>query len=147
MRQTCGYVDSVFTELSPSSTRPAHALRSSRPRPGTLSLELQSGLKFGLAVAIGAIAVWGAMPMAAAALLMFTAVAIAYRALLVIGHDPAAPRSIRPRDHAVWDGALAAILAVVTVGIAFTGSTAAAIAAGAATLTLALLRLRTRYVN
>lgn len=136
----------MFTELSPTSSRPVRPASSARGRSGTLSLELQSGLKFGVAVALGAAAVWGSMPLAAAALVLVIAVMLASRSLIVLGHDPSSPRHLRPREHAHWDGALAAALAAIALVIAIAGATVAAIATGAAALALALLRLRTRYV-
>ena len=77
---------------------------------------------------------------------MTLAVVLGYRSLLVLGNDPSGPQAVRPRDHAHWDGVLAALLAVTAVVIAAAGSTVGAIVTGAAALVLALLRLRTRYV-
>lgn len=136
----------MFTELSPTSSRTAGPAPSSSSRGGTISLELQSALKFGLAVALGAAAVWGSMPTAAAALVLVIAVVLASRALLVLGHDPSSPRMVRPREHAHWDGTLAIALGCIALAIAASGATLAAIATGAAALVLAALRLRTRYV-
>lgn len=147
LARSYGYVISVFTELSPTSTRTARPAPSTRRRPGTISLELQSALKFGLAVALGAVAVWAAMPAAAAALLLVTAVTLAWRSLLVLGHDPSGPRTIRPREHAYWDGNIAAVLAVTALLIAASSETVGAAAVGAGGVVLALLRLRTRYVG
>ena len=139
-------VINVFTELSPTSSRTAAPAPSTAGRNGTLSLELQSALKFGLAVCLGAAAVWGSMPTAAAALVLVIAVVLAARALLVLGHDPSSPRMVRPREHAHCDGALAIALGLIALAIAASGATLAAVATGAAALALAALRLRTRYV-
>lgn len=136
----------MFTELSTTSSTPTRRVPSIAQRGGTVGLELQSALKFGLAVALCAVAVWVTMPTASAALLIVAAVVMAARSLLVLAHDPSSPRSVRPREHATWDGALAAVLAITAVSIAIAGDTAGAWATAAGAFTLALLRLRTRYV-
>ena len=103
-------------------------------------------MKFGLAVVLGAVAVWASMPTAAAALVLAATAALAYRALIVLGHDPAKPRAIRPREEAGWDATLATVLAVGAVVIAASGAVVGAVAIGAGAVVLAALRLRTRYV-
>lgn len=136
----------VFTELSPTSTRSARPVPATTKRGGTISLELQSSLKFGLAILLGATAVWGSMPIGLAAGVMLIAVVLTSRALSVLATDPQSARAVRPREHAHWDGALAAVLAVLTIALVPTASTAAAALTGLGALTLGVLRLRTRYV-
>lgn len=111
-----------------------------------MSLETQSTVKVGVAIVLGAGAVWLSMPLAAAALLMLLAVTLMARALNVLAADPQARRAVRPREHASWDGGLAAFAAVLAVVVAVGGSPEAAIVTGAGALVLGALRLRTRYV-
>lgn len=111
-----------------------------------MSLETQSTFKVGLALVLGATAVWLTMPIAAAALIMLVAVALMSRALNVLATDAQSRRAVRPREHANWDGTLAALLAFLALAVAANGSTAAAVVTGASALALGVLRLRTRYV-
>lgn len=111
-----------------------------------MSLELQSAYKFGLTVALGIAAVWVSMPVAGAALLLIIAVVLAGRCLEVLAADGQKARAVRPREHANWDGTLAAALAVLAVVMAAGGAGYGALVAGAAAVCLAGLRLRTRYV-
>ena len=140
------YVRHVFTELSTTSTSSVRPLPQATRRAGTITLETQSALKFALAIALGAAAVWTAMPVAAAALLMVVAVVIASRSLTVLAADPASARSLRPREHAAWDGAFAAVLAVLAIVVAAADFGLGAVAIGVGALAVAGLRLRTRYV-
>lgn len=136
----------MFTELSPTSTtRTAPPAPTSR-RPRTIALESQAAVKFGLAVVLGISAVWATMPHVAAALLLVIAVTLAARSLTVLAAEPGAARTLRPREHATWDGLLAACLAALAIVLAITGDGVGAAIAGASGLALAGLRLRTRYV-
>lgn len=141
-----GYVINVFSELSPTSTRSARPVPTSSKRGGTISLETQSALKVGTAIVLGATAVWLSMPIAVAAVVMLLAVTLMSRALSVLATDPQSRRSVRPREHAGWDGALAAVLALLALIVAVSGDTTGAFVLGAGALTLGVLRLRTRYV-
>lgn len=111
-----------------------------------MSLETQSTIKVGVAIVLGAGAVWLSMPLAAAALVMLLAVTLMARALNVLATDPQARRAVRPREHANWDGGLAIFAALLALTVAVAGSTEAALVTGAAALVLGALRLRTRYV-
>lgn len=111
-----------------------------------MSLETQSMLKVGVAIVLGATAVWISMPLTVAALVMLLAVTLMSRALNVLAADPQSRRAVRPREHASWDGALAASLALLALAVAVGGWTAAAVITGTGALALGLLRLRTRYV-
>ena len=115
-------------------------------RSGTLSLELQSAYKFGLAIVLTVASVWVSMPFAAAVAVVLIAVVLAARALTVLAADPSSARSLRPREHATWDGTLAAALAAVAITLAVAGAPFGAGVAAAGAVVLAALRLRTRYV-
>jgi hypothetical protein len=137
----------VFSPLSaPSASGPPPSRRTHARRPATVDLELQSGLKFGLAIALALGAVLAVTSIFAAAALVVIAVVMAFRSLLVIGQNPSAPRHVRPREHASWDGTMAALLAVIAVMLVIAAAPLGAAVAGTAAVLLAALRLRTRYV-
>ena len=87
------------------------------------------------------------MPMGATVAILLVAIGMATGSLAVLAADPQAPRSIRPREFATSDGALAATLAVIAVVLVGVAAPAGALVAGAGAIALAALRLRTRYVT
>jgi hypothetical protein len=137
----------VSSQLTRTSTATPPDLATTSRRAATIDLELQSAYKFGLAVVLGAAAIWVSMPIAASAAIMIVSVLLAGRSLSVIAADPRAARTLRPREFATWDGNLAASLALLAIVLVIADAASGAAVAGAGAIVLAALRLRTRYVT
>ncbi len=94
-------------------------------------------------MAVAAVVLAASEPAAIAVLPL--AVALGARSLGVIAAGEGRT-TVRPREHALWDGVLATALAAAALIFVAAGVYAAGAVTGAAAFALALLRLRTRYV-
>ncbi|MDQ8045874.1 MAG: hypothetical protein REI11_14810 [Patulibacter sp.] len=84
-------------------------------------------------------------PIGVAALLMLAAAVIAGYSLVVLAADARTASTLRVRDFAFTDGAIAAALALLALVSAAAHDDNAAVIAGSSAIVLAALRLRTRY--
>jgi hypothetical protein len=137
------------SNLRSSLLHPAGTPRTLSPtsrRTGTVSLELQSAYKFGLAMLVGLGGILADLSSSAAGLILIVAVLVAGRALTIIARDPADRHTLRPTGEADWDATLATAWGVLALVLAADGSAVGALVAGGGAVALAFLRLRTRYV-